>query len=66
MAVRKEKNWLGKVLSFATECRLKMTISVICAIISVAGGIMPYVGVYQIIILFFDGKQTVNGILFWS
>ncbi|AJQ28941.1 ABC transporter ATP-binding protein [Pelosinus fermentans] len=62
----KEKNWLGTVLSFATECRLKMIFSVICAIISVAGGIVPYIGVYQIIVLFFDGKQTVNGILFWA
>jgi ATP-binding cassette subfamily B protein IrtA len=62
----KEKNWLGTVLSFAGPCRLKMIISVLCAIISVAGGIVPYVGVYQIIILFFDGKQTANAILFWT
>ena len=62
----KEKSWVGTVFSFATECRSKMILSVICAIISVAGGIVPYVGVYQIIISFFDGKQTVKGILFWS
>ncbi|WP_454054822.1 ABC transporter ATP-binding protein [Clostridium sp. Marseille-Q7071] len=62
----KEKNWLGTVLTFASECRLKMIFSVICAIISVAGGIVPYVGVYQIIVSFFDGSQTLNNILFWS
>ncbi len=61
-----EKNWLKTVLSFATECRLKMIFSVICAIVSVAGGIVPYIGVYQIIILFFDGKQAVNDLLFWA
>ncbi|APH13551.1 ABC transporter family protein [Clostridium sporogenes] len=62
----KEKNWLGTVLSFAKECRMKMIISVVCAIISVIGGLVPYVGVYQIIILFFNGRQTVKDILFWS
>ncbi|WP_461612538.1 ABC transporter ATP-binding protein [Clostridium sp. Marseille-QA1073] len=62
----KEKNWLETVLAFASECRLKMILSVICAIISVAGGIVPYVGVYQIIISFFDGSQTIKSILFWS
>lgn len=62
----KEKNWLITVLSFAKECRMKMIISVLCAIISVIGGLLPYVGVYQIIILFFNGRQTVEDILFWS
>ncbi|WP_291579234.1 ABC transporter ATP-binding protein [Clostridium sp. UBA6640] len=62
----KEKNWLGTVLAFASECRVKMIFSVICAIISVAGGIVPYVGVYQIIVSFFDGSQTIKSILFWS
>ncbi|EPY2273966.1 ABC transporter ATP-binding protein [Clostridium sporogenes] len=62
----KEKNWLITVLSFAKECRMKMIISVLCAIISVIGGLLPYVGVYQIIILFFNGRQTVDHILFWS
>lgn len=61
----KEKNWLGTVLSFVGQCRVKMIISVICAIISVAGGIVPYMGVYQIIVLFFDEKREVNSILFW-
>ncbi|HCQ89223.1 MAG TPA: multidrug ABC transporter permease, partial [Clostridium sp.] len=62
----KEKNWLGTVLAFASECRVKMIFSVICAIISGAGGIVPYVGVYQIIVSFFDGSQTIKSILFWS
>ncbi|MCJ8173166.1 ABC transporter ATP-binding protein [Clostridium botulinum] len=62
----KEKNWLITVLSFAKECKMKMIISVLCAIISVIGGLLPYLGVYQIIILFFNGRQTVKDILFWS
>lgn len=62
----KEKKWPGTVLSFAAQCRLKMLLSVLCAILSVAGGIVPYVGVYQIIILFFDGEETAKAILFWA
>ncbi|AOT72021.1 ABC transporter ATP-binding protein [Geosporobacter ferrireducens] len=60
----KEKKWLRTVLSFASECRMKMILSVICAMISVAGGIVPYIGVYQVIILFLDGKPMTNGIVF--
>ena len=37
----KEKNWLGTVLTFASECRWKMIFSVLCAVISVVGGIVP-------------------------
>ncbi len=62
----KEKNWFTIILSFATECRARMIASVLCACLSVAGGIVPYVGVYQIIVLFFNGNQTANSILFWS
>jgi ATP-binding cassette subfamily B protein IrtA len=62
----KSKNWLATVLSFAAECKLKITFSVLFACLSVGGGIVPYIGVYQILILFFNGKPTVDKILFWS
>jgi ATP-binding cassette subfamily B protein IrtA len=62
----KAKNWLATVLSFAAECRLKITFSVIFACLSVAGGIVPYIGVYQILVLFFNGKPTVTNILYWA
>ena len=62
----KEENWLKTVLSFSTACRARTALSVFCACLSVAGGIVPYFGVYRIIIMFFEGSQTENGILFWS
>ena len=62
----KEKNWMKIVLSFAESGKLKMLVSVLCAVISVGGSIVPYLAVYQIIILFFDGKQTVEGVVYWS
>nr|WP_218039609.1 ABC transporter ATP-binding protein [Dendrosporobacter quercicolus] len=42
-----------------------MTTAVLCAIFSVAGGLLPYIGVYQIILLFLDGRPTVAAIWLW-
>ena len=50
----KERTWLGILLSFAAPCRGKMAASVVLAILSVAGGFVPYLGVYQIIRLFLE------------
>lgn len=60
------KHWLKTVFSFAAECRWKMTASVLCAIVSVAGGLLPYIGVYQIIILFLNGRPTAAAVWFWA
>ena len=38
----KERTWLGILLSFAAPCRGKMAASVVLAILSVAGGFVPY------------------------
>lgn len=61
----KERTWLGILLSFAAPCRGKMTASVVLAILSVVGGFVPYLGVYQIIRLFLERQADREGILFW-
>ena len=61
----KERTWLGILLSFAAPCRGKMAASVVLAILSVAGGFVPYLGVYQIIWLFLERQADWDGILFW-
>ena len=61
----KERTWLGILLSFAAPCRGKMAASVVLAILSVAGGFVPYLGVYQIIRLFLERQANWEGILFW-
>ena len=53
------------LLSFASPCRGKMAASVALAILSVAGGFVPYLGVYQIIRLFLERQASWEGILFW-
>ena len=65
MLRRKERTWLGILLSFAAPCRGKMAASVVLAILSVAGGFVPYLGVYQIIRLFLERQADWDGILFW-
>ncbi len=48
----KERTWLSILLSYAGPCRGKMAASVALAVVSVAGGFVPYLGVYQILRLF--------------
>ena len=43
----------------------RLATSVVLAILSVAGGFVPYLGVYQIIRLFLERQASWEGILFW-
>ena len=38
----KQKSWISIVFSFASQCRDKIVLSVLCAIISVVAGLIPY------------------------
>lgn len=64
--MKKKKSWFGTLFAFASRCKGKMTLSVLCAIVSVAGGIVPYYGVYKIIALFIEGTPTTDSLLYWS
>ena len=55
----KQKGWISIVFSFASQCRGKIALSVLCAIISVVAGLIPYWSVYQIITLFIGGLEMV-------
>ena len=54
----KQKSWISIVFSFASQCRGKIALSVLCAIISVIAGLIPYWSVYQIITLFIGGSPV--------
>ncbi len=60
-----KENWLKILLSFASPCKGKMLLSVLCAGISVAGGFVPYYAVYRILLLFIQRIEDWNTILFW-
>ena len=61
----KERTWLSILLSYAGPCRGKMAASVALAVVSVAGGFVPYLGVYQILRLFVERRAGLEGILLW-
>ncbi|MBU5671293.1 ABC transporter ATP-binding protein [Paenibacillus brevis] len=62
----REKNWLGIVLSFTAGSRRQLSVSVLCAVLSVACGLVPYAGVYHMIVLFFGTNELEQGIWFWT
>ena len=58
-------NWVKILFSFAAPCKGKMALSVFCAILSVAGGFIPFWAVYEILLAFINQNVTLNGILIW-
>ena len=62
----KQRSWLAILLSFAGLCRGKLVLSVICAIISVVGGFVPYLGVYEILRLFIHQSASGMELLRWA
>lgn len=61
----KEESWIKTIFKFANQCRGKISISVLGAIISVFAGIIPYWCVYKIITLFVNEKPVLSDILMW-
>ena len=62
----KQRSWLAILLSFAGPCRGKLVLSVLCAVISVAGGFVPYLGVYEILRLFIHQSASGMELLRWA
>ena len=61
----KQNSWISIVFSFASQCRGKIALSVLCAIISVVAGLIPYWSVYQIITLFIGGSPVMAEVWKW-
>ena len=62
---QQKDNWVKILFSFAAPCKGKMALSVFCAILSVAGGFIPFWAVYEILQAFINQNVTLNGILIW-
>lgn len=60
-----ETSWFQALLQFASRCKAKMIISVITSIISVAGGLVPFLCVYQILKGFIEETIIPSQIFFW-
>ena len=62
---QQKENWVKILLSFTGSCKGKLTLSVLCAILSVAGGFIPFWAVYEVLILFINQTADLNHILAW-
>ena len=62
---QQKENWVKTLFSFAGPCKGKMTLSVLCAILSVAGGFVPFWSVYEILLLFISRIAALNKIMLW-
>lgn len=62
---QQKDNWVKILFSFAAPCKGKVALSVFCAILSVAGGFIPFWAVYEILLAFINQNVTLNGILIW-
>lgn len=62
---QQKDNWVKILFSFAAPCKGKMALSVFCAILSVAGGFIPFWAVYEILLAFINQNVTLNDILIW-
>ena len=62
---QQKDNWVKILFSFAAPYKGKMALSVFCAILSVAGGFIPFWAVYEILLAFINQNVTLNGILIW-
>lgn len=61
-----EDTFLKSILSYAKPCKGKLILSILCALLSVVGGIVPFIVAYQIISMFFNNTATVEKIIFWG
>lgn len=61
----KKEHWLKTLLSFADPCKGKICLSVICAMISVAGGFVPFYAAYRLLLEFIDRRTVWSNILIW-
>lgn len=61
----KQKSWISIVFSFASQCKVKIALSVLCAIISVIAGLIPYWSVYQVISLFIGDSAVLAEVWKW-
>lgn len=58
-----QQNSITWILSFAKQCKKKMILSVLLAIVGVAFGLIPYFAVSKLIVSLFAKEYTLRGIL---
>lgn len=62
---QQKESWVKILFSFAKPCKGKMALAVFSAILSVAGGFIPFWAVYKILLAFINQTVTLDSILLW-
>lgn len=62
---KKEQNWIVCLLSYASECRMRIAASVFLSVISVVSGLIPFYCVYRMISLYVENTLSIQAILLW-
>ncbi len=57
-----KKNWIFILLEFAKSCRVKILLSVVCAILGVIGGFIPFIAAYNLLDKFIECNMNLSGI----
>ena len=64
--MKKRKNWLRVLLSYADGSQRRMLLSVIFSIVSIGSGLIPYYCVYRIVDAFLAGLLENSAIIYWG
>ncbi len=66
MVVLLNNNWIKTIFEFASNCKDKLILSVIMAIIGVFSSIIPYWAVYRLIIAFMEQKANIEYVVYYG
>ena len=64
-SAKRSEHWSKTVLRHTKHCKVKIIFSVIFAIIAVAGGVAPYYGVYNIVIILTGEAPETAAVIPW-
>ena len=62
----KEQNWFSLLLHYADREKSKFTLSILCSVLSVVSGLLPYYCFYRLLESYVGGSLTAASIWLWS
>ena len=60
-----KEHWIKTIFKHAKDCKGKMIASVLFAIIGVFGGLVPYYGVYNLVVILTGDSPTISDAIPW-
>lgn len=63
---KKKSSWIGQLASFTRGQRLKLGASLLCAVVGVVGGIVPFFAAYKLIALSISGTLAISEVGHWA